>query len=86
MMGTPCTPAALSWSGTSGVRDGAWCHPGVTRGWRGSSAGGEARGAGNLENSWIMGKNITDTGAGLERGARGQKRVGILVLVPSSGE
>ena len=55
MMRTPCTLAVPSWQGTSGVRDGAWCHPGVT--W-----GGEARGAGNPKKSWITGKNVREGG------------------------
>lgn len=68
VMGTPCTPAAPSWLGTSGVRDGAWCHPGVTWGWRGSSASREARGAGNPEKFWVIGKNMSPI---LERSWKG---------------
>lgn len=31
-------------------------------------------------------KHVTDTGAGSERGAGGQRQTGVIVLVPSSGE
>lgn len=83
VMGTPSTPAAPSWPGTSGVRDATRCHPRVTRGWRDSSTGREARGAGNAQISWITGKKFTDTSAGLEKGAEDGNRQGSMsVSVP----
>lgn len=56
MTGTPYTPAAPSWPGTNGVRDSdTWGDTGL----EGQLCHEEARGAGNPEKSWIIGKNTS---------------------------
>lgn len=84
--GTPSTPAAPSWPGTSGVRDATRAQPGVTRGRRHSSTDGEARGAGSAQISCTIGEKFPVSSTGSEKGAEGGEQTGVRVLVPSSGQ
>lgn len=84
MTGTPYMPAAPSWLGTNGVRDGdTWGDTGLE---------GQLCQRGG-ERCWEPGKildnrekPVTNTRTGLEKGAGGWRQTGVLVLVPSSGE